>query len=149
MTNPSRITMIHRLTGGNTANPYGAGLDPAPEYDERKVSAHEFIIVFQQWDFGIITKGQAIAEYNFTHANDSADLDAMIGWYQAATNKQAFLAELEGRFILAREKQDSTGTTDLNGTFGYAVKSTLINGADGAHSLENTGPIDEQFNSWT
>ncbi len=140
--------MFIRLVGGNAANPYPGTLAPAPEYDERKISGHEFIIVFQEWDYGVISKAQAVAEFNFTHADDSADLDLLNGWYQAATNKAAFLAILEGRLIMAREKQDATGTVDHDGTFGYAVKSTLIDGADGNHSLRDTGPMAARFNSW-
>ena len=140
--------MFLRLTGGNTANPYPGLLDPAPEYDERKISGHEFIIIFQEWDRGVITKAQAVAEYNFTHADDSGDLGDLNGWFQAANDKAAFLQILEGRIILAREKQDAASNIDLDGTFGYAVKSTLINGADGNHSLENTGPVAARFNTW-
>jgi hypothetical protein len=140
--------MFLRLTGGNAANPYPGTLDPAPEYDERKISGHEFIIVFQEWDYSVVTKAQAVAEYNFTHADDSADLDSLNGWYQAANDKAAFLQVLEGRIILAREKQNAAGNTDLDGTFGYAVKATLIGGADGNHSLKNTGPAAARFNSW-
>ncbi len=148
MANPSRVSMFLRLVGGNAANPYPGVLDPSPEYDERKVSGHEFIVVFQEWDYGVVTKAQVVAEYNFTHANDSGDLDDLNSWYQTANNKAAFLDILEGRTILAREKQNSAGSTDLNGTFGYAVKATFINGADGVHSFEDTGPVAERFNSW-
>ncbi len=139
--------MFHRLVGGNEASPYPGALGPAPENDESKVSGHDFIIVFQEWDYGVITKAQAIAHFNFTHADDSSDLDDLNSWFQAANDKAAFLAVLEGRTILARDK-NSLGVSDLNGSFGYAVKSTFINGADGNHSLGDTGPVAARFNSW-
>lgn len=147
MANPSRISMFLRLVGGNVANPYPGSLDPAPENDEQKVSGHDFIIVFQEWDSGVITKAQAVAHFNFTHADDAGDLDDLNVWYQAANDKALFLAILEGRTILARDKSPFS-IFDLDGAFGYAVKSTFINGADGNHSLEDTGPIAARFNSW-
>lgn len=136
--------MFHRLVGGNVVSPYGAGLDPAPEDDEGKVSGHDFIIVFQEWDYGVITKAQAVVLFNFTHPDDGGDLDDLNGWYQAAKDKAAFLAVLEGRIVLARNKRNG-----LDGSFGYAVKSTFIGGADGSHSLRNIGPIPARFSSWT
>ena len=139
--------MFIRLVGGNAANPYPGVLDPAPENDESKVSGHDFIIVFQEWDYGVITKAQAVALFNFTHPDDSGDLNNLNSWYQAANDKAAFLAVLEGRTILARDKKP-LGILNLNGAFDYAVKSTFINGADGNHSLENTGPVPARFNSW-
>ena len=145
MANPSSITMFARLTNGNVTTPFPGD----PDVDEGVVSGHDFIIVFQEWDYGVVTKAQAIALFNFTHADDDADLVALNGWYQAATDKSAFLDVLEGRFILARQKNNISGVLDLDGALGYAVKATLIGGADGLHSLRDTGPVATRFNSWT
>jgi len=144
MTNPSRITFLHRITRGNVANPYGDVVG-GPDADEFVVSAHEVAILIREWDSGVLTKSEIVASYNFTHASDSGDLDAMIGWYQGATDKDAWLTHLEGRLVLARDKGSSDG---LDGRFSYAVKATLINGKTGTHSLEDTGPVNDQFNNW-
>lgn len=142
MANPSNVSMLLRLVGGNTATPH-----PGDAEDEGRVSAHSFIAALQMWSNGEITKAMLVTKYNFTHADDSGDLNDLNGWYAAATNQSKFSDILEWRIILARDKRGVSGV-DLNGAFGYAVKATLINGADGAHSLKNTGPIAARFNTW-
>ena len=146
MANPSRFSMFIRLVNGNAANPYPGAL--SPDRNEGKVSAHTLISALQMWSNGEITKAALIARYNFTHADDSGDLDDLKGWYAAATKQEKFSDVLEWRLILAIDKRGVSETVDLDGSFGYAVKSTLINGADGVHSLKNTGPVAAQFNSW-
>lgn len=146
MANPSRFPMFIRLVDGNTATPYPGALAPDP--DERRVSAHTLIASLQMWANGEITKAALVARYNFTHTDDSGDLDDLKGWYDAATKKEKFSDVLEWRLILARDKRGAGTAIDLDGSFGYAVKSTFVNGADGVHSLEDTGPVAAQFNSW-
>lgn len=143
MANPSAVSMLLRLAGGNAANPFPGDADN----DESKISAHTFIAALQMWSNGEITKAQVVTQYNLTHADDSGDLDSLKGWFAAATKQEKFADVLEWRIILARDKRGPSGI-DLDGAFGYAVKATLIGGADGSHSLKNTGPVAEQFNSW-
>ncbi len=140
MANPSTIPMFIRLVGGNVATPY----DPTGD-DEFKISGHDFLAALQVWDNGEITKTDLVNHYNLTHTNDSGDLDDIKAWYNAATKQDKFVQVLEQRIVLSRDKRGALG---LNGAFGYAVKSTFINGADGDHSLENTGPVPAQFNTW-
>lgn len=144
---PSRIPMFLRLVGGNTASPFGGGLNPSPENDESKLSAHDFIAALQMWANGEITKADVVLQYNLTHADDSGDLNGLKGWFQAATKQEKFTDVVEWRLILARDKRGPAGI-DLDGAFGYAVKGKFINGADAAHSLKNTGPQAARFNSW-
>lgn len=145
---PSRYPMFLRLVGGNAASPYPGTLDPAPEANESKLSAHDFIAALQMWANGEITKAQIVSQYNLTHADDSGDLDGLKAWFAAATKKEKFADVVEWRLILARDKRTAAGGVDLDGAFGYAVKSTFIDGADGAHSLKDTGPVAARFNSW-
>ena len=144
MANPSNITMFARLTNGNVATPFPGN----PDFDEGRVSAHDFIAAIQMWANTEITKAAFIAQFNFTHADDSGDLDLLKGWYDAATKQEKFADVLEWRIILARRKHNAAGTLDLDGAFGYAVKADLIDGADGGHSLKDTGPMPARFNSW-
>ena len=139
--------MFIRLVGGNVASPYPGSL--APDVDESKLSAHDFIAALQMWANGEITKADVVAQYNLTHADDSGDLDSLSAWFSAATNKEKFTDVVEWRIILGRDKRSASGTVDLDGAFGFAVKGTFIDGADGAHSLKNTGPVSSRFNSWT
>ncbi len=145
MANPSRYSMFIRLVGGNVASPYPGTLDPGPDNDESKISGHDFIAALQMWDNGEISKVDVVAHYNLTHVDDGGDLDDLKAWYVAATKRDKFANVLEWRIILARDKK---GTAGLDGAFNYAVKSTLINGADGTHSLGDTGPVAERFNTW-
>ncbi len=138
--------MFVRLVNGNVANPYPGALAPDP--NEVRISAHSFIASLQMWANSEITKSAIIDRYNFTHANDSGDLDDLKSWYDAATKQEKFSDVLEWRLILARDKTGVGSVVDLDGSFGYAVKGAFINGADGIHSLENTGPAGSQFNSW-
>lgn len=146
MANPSRFSMFIRIVGGNAATPYPGSL--TPDADERKISAHDLIAALQMWSNGEITKAQLVAQYNFTHADDSGDLDNLSAWYAAATKQEKFSDVVEWRLILARDKSTAAGGVDLNGAFGYAVKATFVDGADGVHSLRDTGPVAERFNSW-
>ncbi len=135
-------SMILRLVGGNIAN---------PSLTDNKVSAHDFIAALQMWENGEISKADVVAAYDFTHADDSGDLDSLKSWFvtaRAAGLEEKFSNVLEWRIILARDKRTAAGGVDLDGKFGFAVKTALINGADGAHSLENTGPISERFTTW-
>ncbi len=145
--NPSRYPMFLRLVGGNLASPYpdnAIGIDP----DEHAISGHDFIAALQMWDNGEISKADIVAQYNLTHASDSGDLDDIKAWYLDATKRDKFVNVLEWRIILARDKNDAAGNFIPDGAFGYAVKTAFINGADGNHSLENTGPVAARFNSW-
>jgi hypothetical protein len=132
-----------RMVGGNVANP--TLVDP-------KVSAHDFMAALQLWVLsGEITKAEIIAKFDATAANDSDDLDAFNTWLSAANNQDGFLLVVESRLILAREKFNPELVSphlDLDGLWGFAVKSIFVNGADDAHSLENTGPAGQQFNAW-
>ncbi len=146
MANPARFSMFIRIVGGNVANPYPGSLDPDP--NESKISAHTLIAALQMWANGEITKADMMAQYNFTHADDSGDLDDLKGWYDAATKAEKFVDVVEWRIILARDKRDADGVVDLDGSFGYATKSAFVDGADGMHSLKDTGPSPARFNSW-
>lgn len=137
-------SMVMRLVGGNEAN---------PTLINEKISAHDFIAALQVWNNTDISKAELVAAFNLTHPNDDGDLTAIKGWYNAAEANSPslgarFVNELEWRIILARDKSTPSGGVDLNGKFGFAVKGTLINGADGTHSLENTGTLAHQFSSW-
>lgn len=143
MANPSRYSMFIRIVGGNVAEPYPGNL--SPDNDESKVSAHDIIAALQMWSNGEITKATLVDHYNFTHADDDNDLENLSTWFDSATKKEKFSNILEWRIILARDKR---GVFGLDGTFGYAVKSTLIDGADGSHSLRDTGPTPARFNTW-
>ncbi len=133
-------SMFLRIVGGNVAN---------SQLIDTKISAHTLIAALQMWANGEITKADVVAQYDFTHADDSADLNDLKAWFAAATKQEKFADVLEWRIILARDKRTNIpGTVNLNGAFGYAVKATLIGGADGAHSLKNTGPVAARFNSW-
>lgn len=138
--------MFVRMVGGNAADPYPGALDPAPENDESKISAHTFIAVLQMWANGEITKADLVAQYNFTHAEDSDDLDSIKTWFAAANKQEMFSNVLEWRLILARDKRGASGVLELDGAFGYAVKDIFVDGADEAHSLRNTGSA--RFNTW-
>lgn len=135
-------SMFLRLAGGNAAN---------PTLTDNKVSAHTFIAMLQMWRHGDITKAQLVAAENFTHADDPADLDSLKAWYLAADAAglgSVFFDVLESRIIMARDKRTASGDVDLDGKFGFAVKSIFIGGADGAHSLKDTGPMAERFITW-
>ncbi len=132
-------SMFLRLVGGNTIS---------PQLIDNKISAHTIIAALQMWSNGEISKANIIAQYDFTHADDSDDLDNLTAWYAAAENQEKFSDILEWRIILARDKRIPGGGVGMDGAFGYAVKSALIGGADGTHSLRNTGPAPERFNSW-
>ena len=146
MANPSRYTMFTRLTGGNVATPYPGVL--TPDANEGKLSAHDFIAALQMWANGEITKADVVAHYNLSHADDSGDLDSLNGWYEAATKQEKFSDIVEWRLILGRDKRNADGSVDLDGAFGFAVKSAFIDGADGAHSLKDIGPAAARFNTW-
>lgn len=135
-------SMFLRLAGGNVAN---------PTLTDNKVSGHTFIALLQAWKHGDITKAQLVAVEDFTHADDSADLDSLKAWYLAADATglgSVFFDVLESRIIMARDKRNADGTVNMDGKFGFAVKSTFIGGADGTHSLKDTGPAAERFTSW-
>lgn len=135
-------SMFLRLAGGNIANPI---------LIDNKVSGHTFIALLQAWRYGDITKAQLVAAEDFTHVNDSGDLDDLKSWYDAAKTvglDSVFFDVLESRIIMARDKRNADGSLNMNGKFGFAVKTTFINGADGAHSLEDTGPVAERFSTW-
>lgn len=146
MANPSRITFLNRITRGNVANPWDAGLDPASEKDEGIISGIEVVTFIRQLDRGILSAAQIIASYNLTHPDDAGDLSGMGSWFNAATNKDAWLTHFEGRLMFARDKRTVDG---LDGRFSYAVPSTLFHGADGNHSLSDSRPTAaHQFNNW-
>lgn len=135
-------SMFLRLAGGNAAN---------PERTDTAVSAHTFIALLQAWKHGEITKAQLVAAEKFTHADDSADLNNLKAWYVAADAAglgSVFFDVLESRIIFARDKRTAAGGVDLDGKFGFAVKTIFVAGADGAHSLKDTGPMAERFTTW-
>ncbi len=135
-------SMFLRIVGGNVSN---------PELIDSAVSAHHFIALLQSWKHGEITKAILVSAYDFTHADDSSDLDDLKGWYEAADVAglgSVFFDVLESRIILARDKKVVGFDPDQDGKLGYAVKATFISGADGAHSLRNTGPMAERFITW-
>lgn len=135
-------SMFLRLVGGNVAN---------STLTDNKVSAHTFIALLQAWKHGEITKSQLVVAEDFTYVDDTADLDSLKTWYLAADVAglgSVFFDVLESRIILARDKRPAGGGVDMDGKFGYAVKGTFIGGADGAHSLRNTGPMAERFTTW-
>ncbi len=145
MANPSNVSMLIRMVGGNVATPYFTN-DPI---DEFKMSGHAFIAALQMWSNTEITKQDVVDRYNFTHPDDSGDLDDLKGWHDAAVKQDKFANVLEWRIILARDKRTLVpGVNDLDGAFGYAVKNNLINGADSNHSLRDTGPAAARFNAW-
>ena len=134
-------SMFLRLAGGNVAN---------PEPPNNKISGHTFIAVLRTWADGEITKAQVIAADDLTHADDSSDLDSLKQWFlsaKAAGLEDKFADVVERRIILARDKRPA-GVLNLDGKFGYAVKATFIGGADGAHSLKDTGPMADRFTTW-
>ena len=136
-------TMFLRLVGGNVTN---------PTLTDNKVSGHTFIALLQAWKHGDITKAQLVASEDFTHADDSGDLDSLKAWYQAADAAvlgSVFFDVLESRIIMARDKRNADGSINMDGKFGFAVKATFIGGADGAHSLKDIGPVAERFTTWT
>lgn len=135
-------SMFLRLAGGNDAN---------PTLTDNKVSGHTFIALLQAWKHGDITKAQLVAAVDFTHVDDSGDLDNLKAWYLAADAAglgSVFFDVVESRIILARDKRDAAGDVDMDGKFGFAVKATFIGGADDAHSLKDTGPQAERFTTW-
>ena len=136
-------SMFLRLVGGNVAN---------PTLTDEKISGHTFIDYLQSWRYGEITKTQLVAAEDFTHADDSTDLDNLKTWFldaDAGGLGPAFLQVLESRIRFARRKSvPGSSAPDLDGKFGFAVKATFVAGADGTHSLKNTGPVAARFNSW-
>ena len=135
MANPSQFSMFIRLVGGNEAAPYPGLL--SPDRDESKLSAHDFFSAMQMWANGEITKDAFITQYNLTHTDDSADLDNFREWFLMARNREHYANVLESRIILARDKENNDGSINLNGVFGYAIKSKLLGGADEAHPLSD------------
>ena len=134
--------MFLRLAGGNVADPVLV---------DNKVSAHTFVALLQLWKHGEISKAQLVATEDFTHADDASDLNNLKGWYEtadAAGLGSVFFDVLESRIIMARDKRNADGSVNMDGKFGFAVKTTFIGGADGAHSLKNTGPVAERFTTW-
>ncbi|KKL94838.1 hypothetical protein LCGC14_1860690, partial [marine sediment metagenome] len=116
-------SMFLRLAGGNVAD---------PTLTDNKVSAHTFIALLQMWKHGDITKAQLVAAEDFTHIDDSADLDSLKAWYLAADVAglgSVFFNVLESRIIMARDKRNADGTVNMDGKFGFAVKATFIGGA--------------------
>lgn len=145
MANPAANTLLSRLVNGTAAAPFPVN----PDADEGVISAHDFISALQMWANGELTKATIVAYWNLTHADDSGDLDLLKGWYDAATKKEKFLNIFEWRIILARKKRNpATSAIELDGAFGYATKAALIDGADGNHSLKDTGPAAARFNAW-
>ena len=135
-------SMFLRIVGGNAAN---------PDIIDDRVSGHTFIALLQAWKHSEITKAQLVAAEDFTHADDAADLSNLKAWYLAADATglgSVFFDVLESRIIIARDKRNADGTLNMDGKFGFAVKATFINGADGAHSLKDTGPMAERFTTW-
>lgn len=133
-------SMFLRLVGGNVAN---------PTLTDNKISAHTFIAALQMVTNGEITKAQMVAQYDLTHADDSADLDNFIDWYSSANDREQFANVLEWRIILARDKRTAAGGVDLDGSFGYAIKSKLLDGADSSHSFNPAVVVAaSRFNKW-
>ena len=135
-------SMLMRLVGGNVAN---------PQLGNEPLSAHSIMAAFQMWGNGEITKVVIVDAYDLTHANDDGDLDLLKQWFSSARSaglEEKFAAVMEGRLLLARDKKVVGGGIEMDGKFGYAVKSTFVGGADGVHSLSDTGAMAERFTTW-
>ena len=135
-------SMFLRIDGGNVVN---------PTLIDSKISAHDFIAALQMWENREITRQNVIDAYDLTHADDSGDLDSLKNWFVAARAARLggeFSKVVEWRSILARKKRTAAGGVDLDGKFGYAIQATFVGGADGVHSLKNTGPVAERFTTW-
>ena len=138
-------TLFLRLVMGNVLKP----IDPASGLpEEQHVSAHTFRSVLLVWRGGDISKAQGITFLGANDPDDSGDLDLFKQWLDAAHAaglEEEFLDHVESRIVLANDKRSAAGD---DGGFGYAVKSTFVNGADGLHSLADTGPVAQQFVTW-
>jgi len=131
---------ILRVMKGNVLNPL---TDP-----QSTLSAHTIVAGLRLWESGQITKATLVAAFDLTHADDDADLTALAtagGAARTAGLLGIWFHELEMRMILGETKDNG-----MDGLFGMAVKSTFLEGADGAHDLRSAAgvPVGERFTSW-
>lgn len=131
---------VLRVMHGNALNPL---TDP-----QATLAAHTLVAGLRAWESGQITKATLVAAFDLTHADDSADLDGLATAGAAARTAgllSIWFHELEMRMILGESKENG-----LDGLFGFAVKSTFLQGADGAHNLRSEAgvPVGERFTTW-
>lgn len=112
-----------RLVKGNEADP---GIEDG-------IGIHSFIGALHAWERGEIQKNDVLTAFGLTTGTatgDEADLDAIKLWYTTASDQKKFERVLKDRLYMGEDK-----TGGPNGYFGFAVKSTFINGADGSTPL--------------